>query len=200
MPEQWSRRAVLLLTAGALPFLCAAGEPIPPSYGGFALDFSALPGEPQKRLVDSLHAQIDLVDSVRMRADILAFFQEQRLILDPTLNQPGRAGPRGLFLQPEIQPKENPVLLHELLHVYHARRLPDGMRNADVLRFYEEAKGKRDYPANSYMLSNVVEFFAMTVSVVLWGRAARPPSTRSTVRRVQSEYYDWIVREFALQA
>ena len=46
------------------------------------------------------------------------------------------------------------------------------------------------------MYENPGEFFAMCASVVLWGRAARPPSTRAQVREKLPEVYDWIVREF----
>ena len=49
------------------------------------------------------------------------------------------------------------------------------------------------------MLKNVREYFAMTASVVLHGRASRPPSTRETVKRTQPQLYAWIVRAFGLE-
>jgi hypothetical protein len=88
------------------------------------------------------------------------------------------------------------VFLHELLHAYHQQRLPEGLLNPRVGGFYEQAIRSGRFPARAYMLTNVAEFFAMCVSAVLWGRAARPPFTRQNVHVALPLFYDWIVAEF----
>lgn len=191
------RRALIalpLLFWGAAPTRAAVS-----GYRGWTLDDGLMKGGIPDDILSSLKAQIDLVESIEMKPEIKAAFRDQTLILDPTLKQPGKAGPRKLFLKPEIMPAENPVLLHELLHVYHFTRLPDGRNNATVRRFYNEAKARSLYPPQSYMMTNPAEFFAMTASVVLWGQAARPPFERETVKTRQPELYAWITSEFALK-
>ena len=49
------------------------------------------------------------------------------------------------------------------------------------------------------MLANPFEFFAMTASTALHGRAARPPFTRANVAAKAPELYAWIVGEFGLE-
>jgi hypothetical protein len=183
----------------ALPLLTLPAFAAESSYRGWRMDDGKLKNGIEEATLTSLKAQIDLVESLKIRPEIKAYFRDQVLTLDPALEQPGRAGPRGLFLSPKPQSPENPVLLHELLHVYHASQLPDGQRNTDLLGFYAAAKTGKLYPEGAYVLSNVGEFFAMNASVVLWGKAARPPYTRANVQARQPDLYDWIVREFGLK-
>jgi hypothetical protein len=168
------------------------------TYRGFQIDLSELSAKERRKYFDSLHAQVDLVESVAMKPDIKDYFRTITVHIDPALKHGGRASRRGLFLAGAEMPPDNPVLLHELLHVYHHSQLPDGRQNRDVLRFYERAKASGEFPADAYMLTNAGEYFAMTASVVLYGRASRPPSTRDTVKRTQPQAYAWIVREFGL--
>ncbi len=37
-------------------------------------------------------------------------------------------------------PPQQPIVLHELLHAYHAFVLPQGARNPDILEFYNQAR------------------------------------------------------------
>jgi hypothetical protein len=153
-------------------------------------------------VIQSLQAQIDIVESIDLKPEIKAFFHSVPLEIVPTT--PGGAGAYSfdrhrMLLSMDVDPPQNPVFLHELLHAYHDQRLPNGSRNAQVIRFYGQARQSGAFPAQSYMLKNPIEFFAMCASVVLWGRAARPPSTRQTVRQVLPEMYDWIVSTFLAQ-
>jgi hypothetical protein len=50
------------------------------------------------------------------------------------------------------------------------------------------------------MLRNPAEFFAMTGSVALWGRAARAPFTRERLRASLPDCHDWLAGEFGLRA
>ena len=79
-------------------------------------------------------------------------------------------------VNPSQRPPQQPVVLHELLHVYQAFVLPDGPRNADVLKF-----------------------FAVTGSLYLWGHVDRPPATRENLRARQPGYYAWLGELFGVQ-
>jgi hypothetical protein len=87
-------------------------------------------------------------------------------------------------------------VLHELMHAYHDQKLPDSFRNAEIQRLYEQARTSGKFPAGSYMLSNVGEYFAMMASVYLHGTAARDPFTREAIKEKQPDCYDWLVKEF----
>ena len=96
-------------------------------------------------------------------------------------------------------PPDNPVLLHELLHRYQLLRLPQGRQNPTVNGFFESVRAAGTFPADAYMFKNAFEFFAMTASTVLHGRAARPPFTRENIAAKAPDLYRWIVDEFGLQ-
>jgi hypothetical protein len=110
-----------------------------------------------------------------------------------------RAGPHGIFFARRAVPAANPVLLHELIHRYQLERMPGGMANPDVHHFYDMAKRERQFRADSYMMTNAFEFFAMAASVVLYGRAERPPYTRDNVRRRAPRLYAFIAAQFGFR-
>lgn len=152
-------------------------------------------------LLRSLEAQIDLVESLAIDPKIKTWFRSVTLEVDPTRSgSPGvyQTGRKRILFTVETQPPENPVLLHELLHAFHNEVLRGGMQNPTIVRFYKAAKASGAFAPNLYMLKNQGEFFAMCASVVLWGKAARPPGTRANVHAKLPEFYDWIVQEFAL--
>lgn len=149
--------------------------------------------------IQSLKDQANIVDSLPIKPQILAFFHAVPLEVDPTTS--GGAGAYSfdkhkMFLSLQPDPPANPVFLHELLHAYHDQRLPGGRGNRTILGFYGEASKSGGFPDRSYMMKNHVEFFAMCTSVVLWGKAARPPYTRSNVQDHLPDFYTWIVEEF----
>jgi hypothetical protein len=153
-------------------------------------------------LIQSLHAQIDIVESLDIRPEIKTFFRTVPLEIDKTTT--GGAGAYSfrehrMFLSAHVDSPENPVFLHELLHAYHDLKLPDGVRNRRIIETYEDAQRNHTFRTDAYMMKNEKEFFAMCASVVLWGRAARPPSTRETVREKLPGFYDWIVAEFGFK-
>jgi hypothetical protein len=94
-------------------------------------------------------------------------------------------------LYPSSAENERPVLLHELLHAYHANMLPDGFNNSVVLSYYKA--GKSIYPSDAYLMTNEREFFAVTASVFLYGKEAVEPFTRAKIREKQPEYYNFLV-------
>lgn len=192
-----------ILTAGLLVAIAAPAlaEDSPVfDYRGFTVDMTAAAPEKRAAVGAYIRQQIDLVESLNIREDIKVWFRSVRLTVDPTLNMPGRVDRNGLTLNDEVSPPENPVLLHELLHVYQARRLPGARDNPHLVAAFDQARRSGDWPARAYMLSNINEFFAMTGSVALWGRAARPPSTRERLKAAMPDWYAFLVGEFGLTA
>ena len=104
--------------------------------------------------------------------------------------------PSVVRMNPVTFEAQRPVMLHEFLHAYHGKLMPQGFQNRDVLLYYDRARTAQLYPANEYLLSNHREFFAMTASVFLYGRAAREPFTRSNLKQKQPIYYEYLVRLF----
>lgn len=141
------------------------------TYRGFRVDISAAQGLPNlKAIEDSLKHQIDIVADCGVKADILAFFRSQDVLVKPGQGDGGghfASGSRGVTIDAAVDAPEKPVLLHELLHAYHFRVLAGALQNPDVLRFYDNAIRGALYPADAYVLKNVQEFFAVTASLYL---------------------------------
>ena len=163
----------------------------------FPIDWQGAPETPE--IAAALTAQIALVEALPIDPGIIAFFAEQRIAVDTIPGSMSRIAPDGIHLERRAVPADNPVLLHELLHRYHLLRLPDGYQNAEVLRFYAEARASGRYPTGAYMLSHATEFFAMTASTILYGHLSRPPFSRADVASRSPELYQWIVGEFRLR-
>lgn len=194
--ETLSRRATF---AAPLVLMISAFQAPGQTYGGFAIDLNRVPEPTREAILRSLRAQIDLVNSLKIKPEIMAWFRAAPLIIDPSIRGPGEFRNGRLALKDVVMPADDPVLLHELLHGWHFQRMPGRRCNPEILAFYDQARASGDFPAKSYMLSNVAEFFAMTASVALWGAAARPPHTRERLRAVMPVYYDWLAEQFGLQ-
>jgi hypothetical protein len=94
---------------------------------------------------------------------------------------------------------QDPVMLHEFLHAYHAQLLPGGYRNEGIQIYYNTAKTKQLYPADSSVLKNEREFFAITASIFLSGKdGAHDPFTRENLKEKQPEFYKYLVGLFGL--
>jgi hypothetical protein len=87
--------------------------------------------------------------------------------------------------------KERPVMLHELLHAYHNRVMPQGFKNPGLIMHYNLAKKGQLYPADAYLMTNEREFFAVTASVFLYGNDGS--MSRSTIKEKQPDYYTYLV-------
>jgi hypothetical protein len=88
---------------------------------------------------------------------------------------------------------QQPVILHELLHAYHANIMPQGIKNPGVLLHYNLAKSGNIYPPEAYLLTNEKEFFAVTASVFLYGNAHEEPGTGAKLKEKQPDYYQYLV-------
>jgi hypothetical protein len=200
-----SRRAALFLLAPIL----AAQAPAPNAstivngelrYRGFVMDVSAAAKAPNfAALRASLEKQIDIVADCGAKPEIIAFLRRQRMTLVPGIGDGRYSRAKGVEIGAQVHPAERPIVLHELLHALHDLYMVDGVRNADIERYYGNAVRGRLYPPDSYVLKNRNEFFAVTASLYLWGFVAKPPNNRETLRAKQPVYYDWLGQLFKVK-
>ncbi|WP_326525204.1 hypothetical protein [Sphingomonas sp.] len=159
---------------------------------GFAIDWQG--AAPDPAVAAFLEGQVRLVEALPVSGAAMDFFRGQVIHVDRERGTRTRAVPAIHFAR-VVQPADNPVLLHELVHRWQVERMR-GPRDPRVVALWEAAKASGDWPAQSYMLSNPFEFFAMCASVVLYGRAARPPFTRVAVKATLPAVYALVVEEF----
>jgi len=92
---------------------------------------------------------------------------------------------------------EDPVMLHEFLHVYHGKLMPQGYENKGIKDFYGQAKAKGTYEKEAYVMKNQKEYFAVTASIFLSGKdAVHEPHTRAKLKEMQPEYFKYLVGVF----
>jgi hypothetical protein len=92
---------------------------------------------------------------------------------------------------------EEPILLHEFLHAYHGKLMPNGFDNRGIKGFYAYAKSKDLLPKDTYALKNHQEFFAVTASIFLAGKdTVHEPNTRANLKEKLPDYYKYLVELF----
>ncbi|QOZ11464.1 hypothetical protein [Bradyrhizobium sp. CCBAU 51765] len=103
-----------------------------------------------------------------------------------------------IMLRPDMMRYEKEaVLLHELLHAYHARLLPDGYANKGVIAYYALARSKDMLPKEAYAMKNPMEFFAVTASIFLAGKSEfHDPKSREALKEKMPDYYKYLVGVF----
>ena len=103
-----------------------------------------------------------------------------------------------ILLRPNMMRYENdPVLLHEFLHAYHAKLMPNGFDNKGIKEFYGEAQNKNLFPKEAYVLKNSREFFAVTASIFLAGKdSVHEPFTRAKLKEQMPGYYKYLAGVF----
>lgn len=164
----------------------------PFDYHGFRFDTRAIAGSPDEdALLAGARRQVEIVEGVGLTPETLAFLRRFTIRLAEGAGG-GRFGRDGVSIDLPPRADDRPILLHEMMHAYQNGRLPGGMRNAAMQRFFARAHTPGLWPQGSYMLSNEAEIFAMTASVELYGHAARPPFTRDALEAKQPEYAAWI--------
>ncbi len=149
-------------------------------------------------MLDAVRGQLDLVAAVKVDADKHRFLESIPLVMVASTGS-ARYGAGHVVVPMHSTPpydKDHPILLHELLHAYHALRIPGGFANAEIERLYRQASASGQFPSGSYMLGDVQEYFAMMASVFLNGSAMRDPFTRDAIKTKQPEMYQWLVKEF----
>ena len=164
------------------------------TYRGFTVNMMLVENAANRDAIEaSLKKQIDIVADCGAKPEIMAFFRSHKMNLKfGEEDGGGRVTAAGIEIDATPQPPEKPIVLHELLHVLHARYLPNGSNNADVEKFYNNAMRSQAYPKGEYVLKNKGEFFAVTASLYLWGYVARAPHNRETLRSKQPIYYAWL--------
>jgi hypothetical protein len=187
----------LLISSIALVALAAPAQQLETRYRGHVVDWEGV--APALEVRKSIEQQIDLVEAVKVAPAVMAFFRAERIVINEDAEEGSRAG-RRTFLARRVHPADNPVLLHELIHRWMVERIPGGAHNPELVRLFEAAKARGDWPTAAYLYKNPSEFLAMTASVVLHGRAGRAPFTRDAVRTRLPDVYAYVVRTFGYAA
>jgi hypothetical protein len=92
---------------------------------------------------------------------------------------------------------DDPVLLHEFLHAFHNRLMPNGFENLGVKAAFAEAASKGAFDKKSYTLMNQQEFFAVTASIFLAGKESiHEPKTREVLKQKLPDYYKYLAGLF----
>jgi len=201
-----AQRLFVHLTTVLAVIVCILGistssraDPLIFDYRGFHVDLSQVRGTmADAKLIAAVKRQIDIVEEVKLKPQVVAFMRTVSVWANPkrTGKGPGHYSRKtGIDLQMDQLEPNKPILLHELLHAFHDQQLQGGFSNADVEKFYERGK-TAGWPADSYMMSNAHEFFAVTASVYLYGDIPRPPESRKQLRAKQPQYYQWLADLF----
>jgi hypothetical protein len=108
------------------------------------------------------------------------------------------AGPGVIMLRPVmLKHAEDPVLLHELLHAYHAKLMPQGYDNLGIRAYHADAMAKQVFGKEEYAMKNHKEFFAVTASIFLAGQESmHEPKTRAQLKEKLPKYYKYLVELF----
>jgi hypothetical protein len=108
------------------------------------------------------------------------------------------AGTGVIMLRPNmLKYAEDPVILHELLHAYHAKLMPLGFDNLGVRAYFADALAKQVFTKEDYVMKNHKEFFAVTASIFLAGKETiHEPHTRARLKEKLPKYYKYLVELF----
>lgn len=176
----------------------ASADPLIFEYHGWHVDLTRARGaESDQKLVAAVKRQLDIVEHVSLKPQVLAFMRTIKIWANPAAGKfgPGHyAHKTGADVRVRRLDPDEPIILHELLHAYHDQELPSGFGNPEIRTFYE--RGKKLWPEKSYMLKNAREYFAVTASVYLFGDIKRPPYSRAQIREKQPHYYKWLANLF----
>jgi hypothetical protein len=103
-----------------------------------------------------------------------------------------------VMLRPNMMRYEqDPVILHEFLHAYHAKLMPNGYDNKGINTFYGAVQHQNLFGKDAYLLKNNKEFFAVTASIFLAGKdSVHEPFTRDKLKELMPDYYKYLVGVF----
>lgn len=163
------------------------------SHRGFTFDVAAITvDELREEIVTVMKEQIDRVHALGLAPKTMQELQAVPIsVIHAYSIGPGRYAPaKGVEMTSMVVAmRKRPVLIHELMHAYHDRSLPGGVRNRDILSWYEEAKKGAFYAEKSHMLSTVGEFFACSTTTYLAGATAQEPFSRGALKEKQPEWF-----------
>lgn len=187
-----STRRQLLIGAAALALAGPAAADVSTDW---AIDWQGLPPDPT--VLARIERQIAMVRASPVRADILTFWAAQVIHISKVSGEGSRAGEQVLMTRDPF-PDDNPVLLHELIHRWHFAKLANTPRVQPLRDAFAAEKAAPHWAAQAYLYKNISEYLAMCASVVIHGRAARPPFTRDQTRTKLPATYAFIVTEFGV--
>jgi len=173
-------------------------------YKEWRFNTDAVPGELPDALVQSLQAQIDLVESLPIRPEIMRFFRHVEVVVDPEVlgaqgfyrvNIRRKVWMRRIELGTLIVPPDSPLLLRMLLYAYLDERVAEGRRNAKIAAWLEDAKRSGAFPYKQ-LIHSPEDFFAVGTGAILWGRAPQGRTVRAKLREKVPDFYAWVVAEF----
>jgi hypothetical protein len=175
------------------PVVQAADSAAKLLYRGFTVDISPLDHvkDAGQSLV-SLKHQIDIVLDARVKPEIAAFFSTVPIKLGdvPDEGLGFYDGNAVVLTIGRIHPDRG-VLIHELLHAYHDRKMGK-VEMRRLKAYYEEAPQAYNLPRTEYAMSSESEYFAVTASIYLRGKSSRKPHDRPTIRDAQPDYYKFL--------
>jgi hypothetical protein len=175
-------------------------------YHGFHVDQHLLDSDQKASYAGaasaSLLSQLNIVESVGLLPEQLAFFKTVNVIVDPALRgNPGvfavRDGEGIVAVQPAAFPDNKPILLHEFLHAYHYSVLT--LQNTAIRDGYAAAKQAGVYPAayqKAHFLENPKEYFAVTSTIYLFGKIQQPPFNCEVLAKNDPGYVAFLEKTF----
>jgi hypothetical protein len=171
------------------------------AYRGWRVDASRTARvQPPLRTVRAIKAQIDIVEHLGLRPDILAFMRSQPIVGDgaPVLSgEPvNYTSGHSLILHVRRLDAKKPILLYGLLKAYMDQRLPGGFNSVDVANLRRQAAARRVWPNTALMLQGNDEFFALNAAAYLYGAITREPYTREDLKKTDPTSYQWLARLF----
>jgi len=207
---------LLAIAAGGAPAVAKPVLDVPPlfqlppkappprlvfSYRGWRVDASrTAKAQPPTRTVSAVMAQIDLVEGLNLKPDIIGFMRAQPILCDGATNPALETGDfvpgRGVVLHVRRLDRKKPALLHGLLKAYMVERLPGGVANAEVAGLRNAAAGRHVWPKTARMLQGNDEFFSLTAAAYLFGAITREPYTRADLRKTEPGCYQWLANLF----
>jgi len=154
--------------------------------------------ERPEKTVRAIKAQIDIVEQIRLKPEMLDALRLLPIEADVSAGREvgHYTADRRVMLRVKRLDAKRPALLHAVLLAYIDRRLPGGFANPDVGRYRQQITDRHVWPKAAVMLQNNGEFFAVTASAYLYGEITREPYTRADLKKTQPEYYQWLARLF----
>ena len=159
---------------------------------------AAAHAQPPRKTVAAIEAQIDIVEQLHLRPELVAAWRALPIQADVSSGREvGRySADRRILLRVKRLDAKRPALLHALLLAYQDQHLPGGFANPDIARFRQQIAARHVWPKTAIMLQNNGEFFAVTASAYLYGEITREPYTRADLKKTQPDYYRWLANLF----
>jgi hypothetical protein len=124
-----------VIAIGTFTARSASADPLVFDYHGWHIDLTKARGaEPPKQMADAVIRQLDIVEHVGLKPEVVDFMRTLPIWANPAAAKagPGRYGSRtGVDLRVKALDADKPIILHEFLHAYHDRLMPGGFNNPE---------------------------------------------------------------------